>query len=120
MGQDLRNCGINKIVVTHHAAIRWSQRINKGEILSFEEISLLLTLYLESGHIEQIGPKDFGIFCANNEIVFCGVIEQDKLVIETFIGRRSASPALYWNPAATITWHKKQRRMEMAAYTRAV
>lgn len=118
--RNLRNCNIEEIVVTRHAVIRWSQRINPGENLDPEELSQSLTTCLEKGHIDWIGPKEYGIFCADKEIVFCGTFIQGKLIIETFIGRRSASPALNWNPAATIIWHKKQRRLEMAAYAKAV
>ena len=117
--RNMRNCGIEEIVVTRHAAGRWNQRINPGEHTTPDEISLLLTVYLAGERFQQIGPQGYGIFCADNEIILCGTAEQGRLIVETFIGRKSASPALLWNPAGMITWHKKQRRREMAAYTRA-
>ena len=89
-------------------------------MLEPENISFLLWYYLENSLIEWIGPKGYGIFCADNEIVFCGTFALKSLVIETFIGKRSTNPALFWNPAATITWHKKQRQMKMGAFARAM
>lgn len=111
---------VDKIIVTQHAADRWSEKIDPGEKYEPAGIAFLLWFYLEKELIHWIAPKSYGIFCADSEIVFCGKFDGDSLIIQTFIGRRSAIPALHWDPAAAILWHRQQRRLEKVTYARAM
>lgn len=55
--QALKPLSIEKIMVSQHAADRWSQKINPGENLEPEDISFLLWYYLENDLIECLGPR---------------------------------------------------------------
>ena len=51
---------ISEIIISDHAAQRWSQRINPGEELTPEGIAFLLRIYLNTEQIEWLYPYSLG------------------------------------------------------------
>ncbi len=111
---------VAEISVSHYAAMRWSQRIDPGSKPAVEKIAFTLWLYLMSGKIKCLTPYNLGIFCAAGDIIFCGSLVNEELVVKTFTGWKSTNQALRWEPVKAVLWHNRQTRREMKAYARAM
>jgi hypothetical protein len=125
----LRDKKVADIVITHHARMRWDDRIEKAEQTKLEEICDFLWQRLKTEQIRSYYRQEQDVYLVDEDIVMVAEfteIEDEvdiagnplhKMIIVTFLGRMSETIELR-DLKSYYSWLRHSRRMTLIKNSR--
>ena len=125
---ELGNKKIADIVITHHAKMRWMDRVEDRKT-GFENISSFLWEKLKNGEVEPYYRKEEDVYLVEDDLVmvaeFTEIETEDdvsnsplhKMIVVTFLGRMSETIELR-DLKTYYSWLRHSRRMTLIKNTR--
>lgn len=116
------------IVITHHARMRWADRVEK-ERTGYEDIGAFLWERLKSGSIAPYYRNEEDVYLIDDDLVMVAEFSQlegeidlvgnplHKMIVVTFLGRMSESVELR-DLKTYYSWLRHSRRMTLMKNSR--
>jgi hypothetical protein len=116
------------IVITHHARMRWADRVEK-EMTGFEDICAFLWEKLKNGSITPYYRNEEDVYLIDDDLVMVAEFSQlegeidlvgnplHKMIVVTFLGRMSENVELR-DLKTYYSWLRHSRRMTLMKNSR--
>lgn len=125
---ELGNYKVADIVVTHHARMRWEDRV-ESEKTGYADIAAFLWDKLKKGNIESYYRKEQDVYLIDDDLVMVAEFAEldgetdllgepvHKMIIVTFLGRMSETMELR-DLRSYYSWLRHSRRMTLVKSAR--